>query len=90
MPDDAPRPPRSFKLPIFTPTQAEIWVAMVEDAFTVHGITDNRRKMFEMRMALTQEVRALTAHLTTGHTEDDYKNLWHTFASTAYTLMCKN
>ena len=46
---------------------------MVEDAFTVHGITHNRRKMLEIRMALTQEVRALTAHLTTGHTEDDYK-----------------
>ena len=31
--------------------------------------------MLEIRMALTQEVRALTAHLTTGHTNDDYKKL---------------
>ena len=41
MPDKAPCPTPSFKLPIFTPTEAEIWVAMVEDAFTVHNITDN-------------------------------------------------
>ena len=71
--------------------QAEIWVTMVEDAFTVHNVTDNRRKMLEIRMALTQEVRALTAHLTTGHTDNDYLKL------TTYlrkygtcTMMCKN
>ena len=48
---------------------------MVEDAFNVHGITNNRRKMLEIRMALTQEVHALTAHLTTGHTDADYVKL---------------
>ena len=56
----------SFKLPIFTPTQAEIWVNMAENAFDVHNITDNRHKMLEIQMALTQEVHALTAHLATG------------------------
>ena len=48
---------------------------MVEDAFTVHNLTDNRRKMLEVRMALTQEVRSLTAHLTTGYSNDDYNKL---------------
>ena len=73
--DEQPPPSHnapSFKRPIFTPTQAEIWVAKTEDAFAVHNITDNRRKMLEIRMALTQEVRALTAPLTMGHSDDDY------------------
>ena len=48
---------------------------MVEDSFGVHNITDNRRKMLEIRTALTQEVRALTAHLTTGHSDMDYEKL---------------
>ena len=48
---------------------------MVEVAFTVHNITDNCRKMLEIRMVLTQEVRALTAHLTTGDTNNDYLKL---------------
>ena len=69
------RPASSFKLPIFTPTQAEIWVAMAEDAFGVHNITNNRRKMLEIHMALTQEVRALTAHLATGHSNADFEKL---------------
>ena len=54
------------------PTQAEIWVNMAENAFTVHNITDNRRKMLEIQMTLTQEVRALTAHLATGQTDTDH------------------
>ena len=45
------------------------------DTFAVYNITDNRHKMFEIRMALTQEVRALTAHLTVGHTNQDYAKL---------------
>ena len=73
--DAPPRPLPSFKLPLFTPTQAEIWVTMVEDTFAIHKITDNRRKMLEIHMALTQEVRALTAHLTMGHTDNDYERL---------------
>ena len=63
-----PRPPPSFKLPTFTPTQAEIWV-------TIHNITDNHRKMLEIRMALTQEVCARIAQITTGHTNNDYVKL---------------
>ena len=55
------------------PTQAKIWVTMAEDAFDVHNITDNRKRMLEIRMALTQEVRALTAHLTMGHSNEDFK-----------------
>ena len=50
-------------------------VAMAEEAFAVHNITDNRHKMLEIRMALTQEVRGLTAHLTTGHSNDDLEKL---------------
>ena len=57
------------------PTQAEIWVAMAEDAFSVRNITDSRRKMLEIRMALTQEVPALTAHLTTGHSDECFQKL---------------
>ena len=54
MQDAEPPPPAtSFKLPIFMPTQVEIWVAMAEDAFAVHNITDNRCKMLEIHMALT-------------------------------------
>ena len=34
----------SFKLHTFTLSQTEIWVAMAEDAFTVHKITDEQRK----------------------------------------------
>ena len=45
---------------------------MAENAFSIHNITDNRRKMLEIQMALTQEVRALTTHLATGQTNDDY------------------
>ena len=47
MPDEQPppRPASSFKLPLFMPIQAEIWVAMAEDTFAVHNITNNRRKM---------------------------------------------
>ena len=52
------------------PTEVEIWVT-----FAVHNITDNRRKMLEIRMALTQEVHALTANLTIGHTNQDYVKL---------------
>ena len=48
---------------------------MAEEAFAVHKITDNRRKMLELRMALTQEVRALTAYLTAGYTDADYDKL---------------
>ena len=48
---------------------------MAEEPFAVHNITDNRRKMLEIRMALSQEVRALTAHLATGFTNDEYKKL---------------
>ena len=47
----------------------------VEDAFVVHGITDNQHKMLEIRMALPQEELALTAHLPTGHTVQDYEKL---------------
>ena len=65
----------AFKIPLFTPMQPDIWVTMVEDAFAIHKITDNRYKMHEIRMALTQEVRALTTHLTTGHTNADYAKL---------------
>ncbi len=65
----------SFKLPLFTPTQPDIWVKLVEDAFRIHKITNNGRKMLEIRMALTQEVRALTAHLTDGDTVADYAKL---------------
>ena len=46
MQDEQPPPPRpatSFKLPIFMPTQAEIWVAMAEDTFAIHNITDSHR-----------------------------------------------
>ena len=75
MPDEAPHPPPSFKLPLFTPTEAEIWVNMVEDTFMVYNITDNRSKMLEIRMALTQEVHALMAQLTTGHSDDAYQKL---------------
>ena len=35
----------SFKLPTFTPTQAEIWVMMAEDAFEIHKIPNEQRKM---------------------------------------------
>ena len=80
MPGQDATPPLSFKLPTFMPTQAEIWVTMVEDAFTIHNISDNRRKMLEIRMALTQEVRALTVHLTTAYTKKltDYRRKYGT------------
>ena len=52
--------------------RAEIWVNMAENAFTVPNITDNRRKMLEIQMVLTQEVRALTVHLATGQTDANY------------------
>ena len=42
------------------------------NAFAVHNITENRRKMLEIQMVLTQEVRALTAHLATGQTDQEY------------------
>ena len=45
---------------------------MADNAFTVHNITDNRRKMLEIQMALTQEVCVLTAHLAMGQTDTDY------------------
>ena len=45
---------------------------MVENSFAVHNITDNRHKMLEIQMALTQEVCALTAHLAMGQTDDDF------------------
>ena len=63
---------------------------MVEDAFAVHGITNNRRKMLEIRMALTQEVRPLKDHLATGHNDKTMRNLRHTSASMAPALMFKN
>ena len=66
---------RLFKIPTFTPTQSEIWVDMVQDAFTIHGITDEKRKMLEIRMALTQELRALTAHITAEGVPDAYIKL---------------
>ena len=56
MPDsDVPPAVRSFKIPTFTPLQTEIWLDMVEDAFVIHGITDKRRRMVEIGMALTQD-----------------------------------
>ena len=48
---------------------------MVEDAFAFHKIMNNRRKMLEIRMALTQEVCTFTAHQTTCHTNADYAKL---------------
>ena len=76
MPDDEhpppPHPTSSFKLPIFTPTQTEIWVNIAENVFTVHNITDNGRKMLEIQIAITQEVHALTVHLAMGQTDTDY------------------
>ena len=76
MPDsDVPPAIRSFKIPTFTPLQAEIWVDMVVDAFVIHGITDKKRRMVEIRMALTQELRALTAHYHTPGVLDAYDKL---------------
>ena len=62
----------SFKLPTFPPTQEEIWVTM---AFAIHKITNQQRKMLEIRIALTEELRALTAHLWTPTTADPYNKL---------------
>ena len=76
MPDsDVPPAVRSFKIPTFTPLQAEIWVDMVEDAFVIHGITDKKQRMVEIRMALTQEFRALTAHIHAPGVSDAYDKL---------------
>ena len=42
---------------------------MAENVFTVHNITDNGCKMLEIQIAITQELRALTAHLAMGQTD---------------------
>ena len=65
----------SFKLPNFNPTKSEIWVMMAEDAFAIHKITNEQRKMLGIRIALTQELRALTAHQWTPNTADTYNKL---------------
>ena len=65
----------SFKLPTFTPTQAEIWVMMAEDDFAMHKITNEQRKKLEIRIAQIQELRALTPHLWKPNTADPYNKL---------------
>ena len=48
MPADVDPPAETailFKIPTFTPTQAEIWVDMVQDAFAIHDIAYERRKI---------------------------------------------
>ena len=47
---------------------------MAEDEFTIHKITDEQRKMLEIRIALTQQLRALTAHLYDSSTVTDAYN----------------
>ena len=64
-----------LRLPLFTPNQADIWVDMVEDSFLIHGIKDLKRRMLEIRMALTPELRSLTAHMTSQPTNNSYIKL---------------
>ena len=64
-----------LRLPVFTPNQADIWVDMVEDSFLIHRIEDIRRRMLEIRMALTPELRSLTAHMTSQPTNNSYIKL---------------
>ena len=45
-----------FQLPNFTPTQAEIWVTISEDAFAIPKITNEQGKMLEICIVLTQEL----------------------------------
>ena len=79
----APLPPaapltgghHSFKLTPFTPQQAAYWVGLAERAFTLHGITCERRKMLEITIALNQELRALTQHIAEDDTASAYLRL---------------
>ena len=96
-----------FKLPTFTPTQAEIWDTMWLKMLLQHirfffkrvnfinnnvilnsdQITNEQREMLKVRIALTQELRAVTAHLWTPNTADPITNSSATYENMEQDLM---
>ena len=65
----------SFKFTPFTPNHAASWVNIAERTFTAHGIVDENRKMLEIVIALNEELRSLTDHITENSIQGSYQKL---------------
>ena len=73
-----------LRLPVFNPAQADIWVDKVDDSFLIHRIKDLRRQMLEICIALTPELRSLTAHMTSQPMNNSYIRWWTAYDVTTH------